>query len=451
MSHKFALKVVTVSFILGTKVDCFLGYFEKPKIVIVGGGAGGNGVAGMLRMAGYQDVVMIEPKDVLYYQPLWTLVGGGLKKVEDSARPLREVMSPSAKLIKNSVKTFDPDNNTLILADDSKVTYDYLVVATGLVNAYDQIPGLTEALDDKDSGVVSVYDYKYAEKTSHILEKSNGGRAIFTYPTTPFKCPGAAQKIMWLYEEKLRDKKIRDKATIEYWIPAESMFGIPKYAKMLTELADQRNIQRSWKKQLISVNPDHKSAVFLDLKTNEKTTEQFDILHAVPPMYTPKCLQESKLSNAAGYLEVDKFTLQSTKYPNVFGIGDCLSSPNGKTAAAATSQAPVVVHNLHQVINGQELDGKYDGYTSCPLVIGKNEVILAEFGYDGKILESFSPETGEFPYSLIGQEGYLQRRLFFWMKEVMFPFVYFNFWPRGTWFGSSGFSKPDVTGKGKKS
>lgn len=256
---------------------------------------------------------------------------------------------------------------------------------------------------------------------------------------------------MWLYEEKLRDKKIRDKATIDYWIPAESMFGIPKYAKMLTELADERNIQRGWKKQLISVNSDHKSAVFLDLKTNEQTTEQFDILHVVPPMFPPKCLQESKLSNSAGFLEVDKFTLQSTKYPNIFGIGDCLSSPNGKTAAAATAQAPVVVHNLHQAINGKELDGKYDGYTSCPLVISKNEVILAEFGYDGKILESFSPETGEFPYSLIGQEGYFQRRLFFWMKETLFPFVYFNFWPRGTWFGSSGFSQPDVTGKGKKS
>lgn len=255
---------------------------------------------------------------------------------------------------------------------------------------------------------------------------------------------------MWLLEEKVRDKKVREKVNIEYWIPGEAMFGIPKYSKMLTQLADERGIIRNFKKQLVSVNPDHKSAIFYDPVTNQNMTEEFDILHIVPPMYTPSCLQGSPISNAAGYVEVDKNTLQSTKYSNIFALGDCISAPNGKTAAAITSQGPIVVHNLEKLMNGEPMTGSYNGYTSCPLVISKSEVILAEFGYDGKILETFSSETGVFPYSLIGQEGKYQRKFFYWMKEQMFPTVYWNLWTQGRWFGNSGPFKPDLVAKGKK-
>lgn len=255
---------------------------------------------------------------------------------------------------------------------------------------------------------------------------------------------------MWLLEEKTRDKKIRDQVSIEYWIPGEAMFGVPKYSKILTELADERGIIRNFKKQLISINSDHKTAIFYDPVKNENITIEFDILHIVPPMYTPLCLQNSLLSNTAGYIDVDKNTLQSTRYPNIFALGDCIATPNGKTAAAITSQGPIVVHNLEKLIKGEPLTGSYNGYTSCPLVISKSEVILAEFGYDGKIMETFSSETGQFPYSLIGQEGKLQRKLFYWMKEQMFPSVYWNLWTQGRWFGNSGPFKPNLETKGKK-
>jgi sulfide:quinone oxidoreductase len=58
-----------------------------------------------------------------------------------------------------------------------------------------------------------------------------------------------------------------------------------------------------------------------------------------------------------------------------------------------TKQAPILVHNLQQAMSGKPADAKYNGYASCPLIIGKNQVILAEFGYGGKIMETFNPET----------------------------------------------------------
>ena len=59
------------------------------------------------------------------------------------------------------------------------------------------------------------------------------------------------------------------------------------------------------------------------------------MLHVVPPMGAPTALKSCQaLADAAGYLAVDKETLQHVKYPNVFGIGDCTNVPTSKTAAA---------------------------------------------------------------------------------------------------------------------
>lgn len=162
----------------------------KPRIVIVGGGTGGIGVAGMLKNDGYQDVTLIEPKDHHFYQPLWTLVGGGIKPVEESSRPMNQILTSNTKWIQNSVSSFDPDNNTVVLSNGTKVPYDYLVVAVGIIASFDQIPGAVEALNDSKSGVVSVYDYHYAAKTAKVLDAMQAGqRAIFTAPTTPVRIP----------------------------------------------------------------------------------------------------------------------------------------------------------------------------------------------------------------------------------------------------------------------
>jgi sulfide:quinone oxidoreductase len=141
----------------------------------------------MLKNDGYGDVTLIEPKAVHYYQPLWTLVGGGLKAVEESSRTMKSILPSKTKWIQNSVSSFDPDNNAVVLSDGSKVPYDYLVVAVGIVPSYDKIPGATEALNDEKSGVVSVYDYNYANKTSRVMDQMKEGRAIFTSPMTPVR------------------------------------------------------------------------------------------------------------------------------------------------------------------------------------------------------------------------------------------------------------------------
>ena len=70
----------------------------------------------------------------------------------------------------------------------------------------------------------------------------------------------------------------------------------------------------------------------------DRIKKDFDMLHVVPPQKAPAFVKDSNLSDDAGWLDVNQVTLQHKKYPNIFGLGDVINSPNAKTAAAARKQ-----------------------------------------------------------------------------------------------------------------
>lgn len=393
------------------------------KLLIIGGGSGGCTMAA--KFAKYEgDVTVIEPNETHYYQPLFTLIGGGIKTLSQSCRPTKSVLPKNVNWIQDKVKSFNPKENSVTISNGDKICYDYMVVAVGLKFNYDQIIGLKAALDENDSGVCSNYSSQYVEKTYKILQSFNGGNAVFTFPNTPIKCAGAPQKIMYIADDYLRRKGIRNKANIIYKTSTPSIFGVKKYAQKLQQICKTRDITVNTRQNLIQINPSRKEAVFECLDEPNKTVSvEYSMLHVTPPMSAPNVLVKSDLSNSAGYLDVDPYSLRHNVYGNIFGIGDCTSCPTSKTAAAVAAQSEIVHENMKNVMNGKSTDYKYDGYTSCPLVTGYSKCILAEFDYDLKPLETFPINQGNELRSMLA------------LKKYGLPFIYWNFMLKGNWGG----------------
>ncbi|XP_013112167.2 sulfide:quinone oxidoreductase, mitochondrial [Stomoxys calcitrans] len=403
---------------LSSKKEC--------KVLIVGGGSGGCALAAKLSSKlGKNKVILVDPADKHYYQPMFTLVGGGMKSVAQSCKPMSQVLPKNIEWLQEKAQTFDPQNNTVTTATGKEIKYDMLLIAAGLQLNYSKIPGLVEALAIPNGKVCSIYSPMYVDRTYDCLRNIKEGNAIFTFPDSPVKCPGAPQKIVYIAEHYFRKNNKRNKINIAYNTALPVLFGVKHYADALWPIVRKRNIQVNTRRNLIEVKPESDTAVFVNLdKPEEKFEEKFSMLHVVPPMSTPDELSKCKeLVNAAGFVDVDKSTMQHVKYSNVFAIGDCSASPNSKTAAAAAAQSPVVYKNMLAVLNGKSCKKSYDGYASCPLVTGYNTCILAEFDYNLNPLETFPVPQNKERYSM------------FYMKKDLMPLLYWHVMLNGYWNG----------------
>lgn len=407
------------------------------RFLIVGGGTGGITSAVRLRKNFPNDsIAIIEPSETHYYQPLWTLVGGGIVSKESTKKPMKDVIPANVTWIKDTVSELMPSKNSLRLLSDQTISYENLVLSPGLKVDFEKIKGLTGNLGK--NGLCSIYDYEQSGKTFEQLNSFTGGNALFTVPPMPIKCAGAPQKIMYLAEELFRMKGIREKSQVHFYSNGPSIFGIPFFAKSLDQVAKSKNIQTHYFNKLIEVKADEKIAIFekvaappapiqpgcaptvvpVDPALGEKIEVKYDLLHVVPPNSAPDFISKSELAWSEGaqkgWLQVDQLTLQQVKYPNIFGIGDVTGIPNAKTGAAIRKQVPVLVQNLTDVVNGNALSQKYDGYSSCPLVTSRSTVILAEFGYDGKLLPTFPLDASKERYIFWILKRYLLPKIYWW-------------------------------------
>ncbi|KAF2353447.1 FAD/NAD(P)-binding domain [Trinorchestia longiramus] len=403
-----------------------LRYKNSYELIVVGGGAGGCATAAKFSSKlGAGKVAIIEPADMHYYQPMFTLIGGGMKTLSNSCKPMSKVLPKKADWIKQRCVAFDPNNNKLSTDDGKELNYKYLVLALGMQLNYEAIPGLLDALRTPGSGAGSNYSPNYVNQTYESLQQFKSGNAIFTFPNTPVKCAGAPQKIMYIAEEYFRKEGKRDKANIIYNTSLPVLFGIKKYADALWKVVEQRNIEVNTRRNLIEVRQGQRQAVFQSLDNpDEIITTEYGMLHVTPPQSAPKELKTCKnLTDANGFVSVDKDTLQHTNYKNVFGIGDCTNSPNAKTAAAVAGQVGVLRRNLWAAMMGKPVTAVYDGYTSCPLVTGYSKCILAEFDYNGQPLETFPMNQA------------VERRTMFHLKKDIMPDMYWLGLLNGYWEG----------------
>jgi sulfide:quinone oxidoreductase len=373
-------------------------------IVIVGGGAGGITVAARLRARGITGIAIVEPSEQHYYQPLWTLVGAGVVPKEATARPEADYIPDGVTWIRDAVQAFEPDISAVVTRGGTRLTYDQLVVAVGIQLDWHKIEGIEGHLGR--DGIVSNYSYDLVDSTWRELQAFTEGTALFTFPSTPIKCAGAPQKIMYLADDHLRQRGVRDRARIVFASAGAKIFGVERYARTLRKVIERKGIETLFRHDLVAVRPASREAVFRHCDRGEEVVVPYRLLHVVPPQSAPDVVKRSPLADAAGWVDVDKYTLQHVRYPSVFALGDASSLPTSRTGAAVRKEAPVLVANLLAARDGGPLAARYDGYASCPLVTGYGKLVLAEFDYDGTPVESFPFDQSQERYSMYALKVY---------------------------------------------
>lgn len=360
------------------------------QILIVGGGNAGISVAAqLLRKNSKLNISIIDPAEKHYYQPAWTLVGGGVFDINKTERSEASVMPKGVNWIKESATSFEPEQNT-VKTNGGVYTYDYLIVCPGIQLNWTAVKGLTETLGKNN--VCSNYSFQSAPYTFECIKNFKGGKAVFHNPHTPVKCGGAPHKIMYLAADYFRKHGILDKADIQYWSGGTKLFAVEKYENTLKKVCERANVKLNFFERLDEIDGPNKRAKFTGFGEGNKDVEtwvDFDMIHVTPPQSAPDFIKNSPLANAAGWVDVDKGTLQHVRYSNVFSLGDASGLPTSKTGAAIRKQAPTLVANVLSLIENNPLGAVYTGYTSCPLVTGYGKLVLAEFDYNNVPMETF--------------------------------------------------------------
>ena len=393
-------------------------------VVIIGGGAGGISTASsILKRRKDADIAIIEPRTQHYYQPGWTLVGGGVFQREQTERQMAGLMPKSVQWIHAACAAFEPERNQIILEDGERVRYKVLVVAPGLKLNWDGVEGLKETLGK--NGVTSNYLFDMAPYTWELVNSLRGGRALFTQPPMPIKCAGAPQKAMYLACDAWRRRGVLNDIDVSFHNAGGVLFGVQDYVPALMNYVEDYGAKLHFNEKLVAVDGSAKEATFEITDADGKVetiARSFDMIHVCPPQTGHDFIKNSPLSDDAGWIDVDGETLQHKKFGNIFGLGDAGSTPNAKTAAAVRKQAPVVSENVLRVLDGKSPHAVYNGYGSCPLTVERGKVVLAEFAYGGTLDPTF-------PKWFI--DGTKPTWLAWFAKEKLMPTLYFDLMLKG--------------------
>lgn len=405
---------------------------ERFDVAVVGGGSAGTTVLNVLRhQVPYLSMALIDPSDTHTYQPGWTLVGSDDMRADSTSRPMHSVLPDGVSWIRRPVERFEPEKDTLHLgpspvttasglaADGPKsVEYRRLIVCPGLELDWGAIQGLEATLGR--NGVTSNYHPKHCEYTAQLVRSMPpGGRAVFTQPAMPIKCVGAPQKALYLSASTWERRGDVSYLSIHFYSAASTLFGVPAYVPALSSYMSRYGAKVHFQHRLESVDGPGRVATFVR-NDDSRVQVGFDMLHVVPPQRAPRCVRESALADETGFVEVNTETLRHARFKNVYALGDVISSSNSKTVAAVRKQVPVLVHNMLEDMEeavGPRTVAMYDGYGACPLTVERGKVVLAEFGWDGKLLPTY-------PRWLI--DGTQPSRLAWFINARLMPWYYWH-------------------------
>ncbi len=391
------------------------------KLLILGAGTAGtmmvNKLAPVLNSNEW-DITIVDQFETHFYQPGFLFIPFNIYTCKDIQKPKRNFLPSGVNVVMSKIDRVEPENNRVILENNSVLSYDFLIIATGAKISYDETPGLTGELWQKN--VFDFYTVEGACGLRNFFKHWEGGKLVINIAEMPIKCPVAPLEFSFLADAFFTEKGMRDKVDIHYVTPLPGAFTKPKASSILGDMLGKKNIRLTGDYNIERVDNENKKIVSYDEKEID-----FDVLVTIPTNMGDSYVERSGMGDDLNFIPTDKHTLRSKEHENIFVIGDATDLPSSKAGSVAHFQADILYDNILDAMDGREPREKFDGHANCFIESGFGKGILIDFNYDTE------PLPGKFPLPGIGPFSLLEETEMNHYGKVMFRWVYWNLLLRG--------------------
>ena len=391
------------------------------QLVVLGGGTAGTMVSNKLRHRLSPDdwaITVVDRDGDHLYQPGLLLLPFGVYDPADLVRPRERYLREGVQLVLGEVDLIDAAAQTVLLADGSRLLYDYLVIATGTEPRPEETPGMLDA--EWQRSVFEFYTLPGALALRDALADWPGGRLVVHVTEMPIKCPVAPLEFAFLADAHFAERGIRERVDITYVTPLDAAFTQPVAARQLATMLQDRHIALEPDFVVDRVDSERKVLVSMD-----EREVPFDLLVTVPVNMGADVIGRSGLGDELNYVPVDRHTLLSTAHDNVFALGDANDIPTSKAGSVAHFSVDVFVDNFVDHVEGRPMRRSFDGHANCFVESGHGKALLLDFNYETE------PLPGSFPLPVVGPMPLLREsRVNHWGK-LGFRWAYWNLLLRG--------------------
>lgn len=354
-------------------------------------------------------IAAIDATDRHYYQPGYLFLPFGTYSPGQVVRSRRRYIRDGVEFVRGEVDRVAADENEVWLVDGRRLPYDYLVIATGVEPRPDQTPGMLEGGQWRQR-IFDFYTYDGAIALAGALRHFDRGRLVVHVVDMPIKCPVAPLEFTLLADAWLRARGLRDRVELVYATPLPGAFTKPVASAALGSLLEDRKVLLE--PDFLVERVDSGSLVSYDERQID-----FDLLVTVPLNMGAEYVARSGLGNELNLVPVDRHTLLSKAYPNIFAIGDANDIPTSKAGSVAHFSVEVFADNFLRYARGEPMTGRFDGHANCFVESGDGRALLIDFNYDTQPLPGRYPLPGIGPFHLLDETriNHLGKLAFRWM------------------------------------
>lgn len=340
-------------------------------------------------------VIVVDRDEKHYYQPGFLFIPFGVYKPSDVVKQKTSFLPRNVKVIWSDIDTIEPDKNRVTLVMGKQVIqYDELVIATGVEIRPDQTEGMLGGGWQKN--IFDFYTFEGSVKLAEALKNFKGGNLVVNITEMPVKCPVAPLEFIFLADWYLRQRGIRNKTELIYSTPLPDAFTKPRANAKLGDMFKKRDIHLEAEYAIGSVDAGRNTIASFD---GRKIS--YDLLVSVPTNMGVEAIERSGIGDDLNYIQVDKGTLQSKRWPNVWGVGDANNIPASKAGSVTHFQHEIVTANILAHLAGQESHEIFDGHSLCYIESGNGKAVLIDFNYDHEPVEGTYPVPGIGPFKLL--------------------------------------------------